>query len=86
MRFQVLAGRTETEPSRRHLSMCVCGIAHADGGTRATPGPAHSRPDPRRHDPTCVCVLKLLGPVAPALSALVTPRGYTVRREKNRSK
>ena len=22
----------------------------------------------------CVCVLKLLGPVAPALSALVTPR------------
>ena len=24
MRFQVLAGRTETEPSRRHLSMCVC--------------------------------------------------------------
>ena len=26
---------------------------------------------------TCV-FLKLLGPVAPALSALVTPRGYTV--------
>ena len=34
--------------------LCVCGIAHADGGTRATPGPAHSRPDPRRHDPVCV--------------------------------
>ena len=26
---------------------CVCVIAHADGGTRATPGPAHSRPDSR---------------------------------------
>ena len=36
---------------------CVCGIAHADGGTRATPGPAHSRPDPRRHDPESVCVI-----------------------------
>ena len=28
---------------------CVCGMAHADGGIRATPGPdvgpAHSRPD-----------------------------------------
>ena len=33
----------------------VCVVAHGDGGTRATPGPAHSRPDPRpdpQPDPT----------------------------------
>ena len=41
------------------VAVCVCVIAHADGGTRATPGPAHSRPDPRHAQrPTDVCVAR----------------------------
>ena len=51
-----------------------CVVDHADSGTRATPGPAHSRPDPRHT--RCVCVFKAPRTYTPVLVPSCLPYIY----------
>ena len=50
--------------------MWYTAVAHADGGTRATPGPAH-----------CVCVFKAPRTYTPVLGAFVSMSPRSVGRE-----
>ena len=54
-------------------------MLHSSWQVQVVPSSPHHPLRSRMRIQLCVCVfLKLLGPIAPALSAFVTPRGYTV--------